>query len=71
MIPTNQRGGKATVNHCAHCGIESSGVNNPLISMNSITKKNITKMHCCIVSEIFATAMANPDIASAKTRAAK
>ena len=34
-----------------------------------MTKKNKTKIHCCIVSEILATAIAKPDIAKAKTKA--
>lgn len=31
--------------HCAHVGIDSIGVNNPLIKIKIITKKNMTNMY--------------------------
>ena len=49
----------------------SIGVSSPDISMNIITKKNITKIACCIVSEMFASVTANPDMQSENKKAAR
>ena len=37
--------------HCAQSGMLRTGVNRPLIRMNTIRKKNMTNMACCIVAE--------------------
>ena len=47
---------------CAHCGMESMGVRSPLNNMNIITKKNITNIVCCIVSEKLAIVMLKPEM---------
>ena len=36
-------------NFCAQSGMLSMDVNNPLISMNTTMKKNVTNMDCCWV----------------------
>ena len=57
--------------HCAHVGIDSIGVNNPLIKIKIITKKNMTNMVCCMVDELLAFVTPIPDIVNTKSKAAR
>ena len=57
--------------HCAQPGIDSTGVTRPLISTKSITKKNITNIACCMVSELLAITTPMPDIVRMKSAAAR
>ena len=56
---------------CAQPGIDAIGVISPLISTKIITKKNITNIVCCIVSDRLAIATPSPDIVTMKSAAAR
>ena len=56
---------------CAGAGIESIGVISPLISTNIITKKNMTNIACCMVSDLLAIVTPIPDMVRMNNAAAK
>ena len=55
---------------CAHCGILLIGVNRPLSRIRIIMKNIITKVACCIVSELFEIMRPKPEMVSTKSPAA-
>ena len=61
MISMKYRKGLNKVNVCAQSGILAIGVNNPLIKINMIRKKNMTNMACCKVDEWLDTINPNPE----------
>ena len=61
MISMKYRKGLNRVNVCAQSGMLAIGVNNPLIKINIIKKKNMTNKACCIVDEWLDIINPNPD----------
>ena len=49
------------VNFCAQSGIDDMGVSRPLSNINMMTKKNITNIVCCILSDLLAIATPKPE----------
>ena len=54
-----------------HTGMELIGVNNPLMSWNTIMNANITKILCSIVDEELAIEIPIPDITRLNRMAAR
>ena len=61
----------AYVMHCAHCGIDAMGVNNPLMSWNTMMKANMVNMLCSIVADILAMNTPRLDMTRLKRMAAR